>query len=401
MESSEQDRFSVLSYNILCDKAATAAQYGYTSARALAWENRREIILNELRARDSDIICLQEVDSESFNEYFRPSLAHGDYRGVYWQKSRARTMAEKESKLVDGCATFYKNSKYVQDVERLLGAETDFIRYILLDKQLIEFARNAINRPDMKGEHDMFNRVMPRDDIATVTFLENRATGARLIVVNTHIFWNPVFQDVKIIQVAILLEQLARIVDTYAKWPACKDKELFRYSNGDDDEVNGNHVPVEPAPSQKYAHGSDIPLLVCGDFNSTPDSGVCDLLSHGKLSNSHSDLGGHNYGNFTRDGMQHPFQLKSSYASIGELPFTNYVADFEGVLDYIWYSTNTLQVSALLGEVDKNYLERVPGFPNFHFPSDHLSLLAEFEVKARKEKKAVEVDFGPQQDRRA
>ncbi len=103
-----------------------------------------------------------------------------------------------------------------------------------------------------------------------------------------------------------------------------------------------------------------------------------------------------NIGNFTRDGMAHPFSLKSSYANIGELSFTNYTPGFTGVIDYIWYSTNTLHVTGLLGEVDKDYLRRVPGFPNYHFPSDHLALLAEFMVKPRKEKRAVvEPDFGP------
>jgi CCR4-NOT transcription complex subunit 6 len=45
-------------------------------------------------------------------------------------------------------------------------------------------------------------------------------------------------------------------------------------------------------------------------------------------------------------------------------------------------------------------MKRVPGFPNYHFPSDHLSLLAEFVVKGRKEKKAItEPDFGPSRRR--
>jgi CCR4-NOT transcription complex subunit 6 len=77
----------------------------------LAWESRRELILAELRERDADIVCLQEIDQDSFNEFFRAELAHNDYKGVFWPKSRARTMAEREAKLVDGCAIFYKNSK--------------------------------------------------------------------------------------------------------------------------------------------------------------------------------------------------------------------------------------------------------------------------------------------------
>lgn len=144
---------------------------------------------------------------------------------------------------------------------------------------------------------------------------------------------------------------------------------------------------VKPAPSQEYSSGSQIPLIVCGDLNATRGSGVYDLLAQGHLPGTHRDLTGRTYGKFTRDGMTHPFTLKSSYGNIGELSFTNYTPNFTEVIDYIWYSTNSLQVTGLLGEVDKDYLQRVPGFPNYHFPSDHLALLAEFMVKAKKEKR--------------
>lgn len=109
--SPPQNKFSVLTYNILCDKYATQSLYGYTSLAAISWEHRKEIILEEIRSHDADVVCLQEVDSESFNSYFRPMLAQNDYRGVHWQKGRARTMSEKDAKTVDGCATFYKNSR--------------------------------------------------------------------------------------------------------------------------------------------------------------------------------------------------------------------------------------------------------------------------------------------------
>ena len=252
----------------------------------------------------------------------------------------------------------------------------------------------------MKGEHDIFNRVMPRDDIAVVAFLENRETGSRLIVVNAHVFWNPAFTDVKLVQVAILMEQITKLANKYAKWPACTDKEVFRFSNGDGEDGKEPVEDKKPGPSMEYADAAQIPLLMCGDFNSMPDSGVYDLIARGNLSNSHVDLGSRKYGNFTRDGISHPFQLKSSYSAIGELAFTNYTPAFTGVLDYIWYSTNTLQVTAVLGNVDKEYLKRVPGFPNYHFPSDHLPLYTEFVVKSRKEKKVVtEPDFGQGRDR--
>ena len=380
------ETLSVLSYNILCDKYATPSQFGYTPSEALSWDYRKVLLIREVKEHNADFVCMQEVDMESFNEFFRQELAYNDYRGVFWPKSRAKTMAEREAKMVDGCATFFKYSKY-----------------ICLDKQLIDFANTAINRPDMKGEHDTFNRVMPRDNIAVATFFENRLTGSRIIVVNTHIFWDIAFRDVKLVQVAILMEQISSLADKWAKHPPCTDKAVFRHSEIDGEtkpDMSPEELPAKTSPSLEYSAGNQIPLILCGDFNSGAGSGVYDLITQGSLAGNHSDLANRGYGNFTRDGMAHPFSLKSAYSGTDELSFTNYTPNFTGVLDYIWYSTNALQLRGVLGDVDQEYLHKVPGFPNHHFPSDHLSLRAEFSVKSRKERKVVEADFGPQRERR-
>lgn len=116
----------MLSYNILCDKMATQQQYGYAPTAALAWENRRELIMTELRTHSPDFICLQEVDLESYNEHFRPTLAYDDYKGFLFQRTRAQTMSDKDSKYVDGCAIFYKNSKCVYLLHLMLLSAADF-----------------------------------------------------------------------------------------------------------------------------------------------------------------------------------------------------------------------------------------------------------------------------------
>jgi CCR4-NOT transcription complex subunit 6 len=259
-------------------------------------------------------------------------------------------------------------------------------RYILLDKQVIEYSQAAINRPDMKGHHDVYNRVMPRDNIAVISFFENRLSGARLIVVNAHLHWDHEYKDVKVVQVAVLLEQIEKLAETYRSWPPLKEpeKKLFRYANGDsnDDDVP-EREPASPKPSMSYSDYLDIPLILCGDFNSLPHSGPYELISQGKLAPTHEDLENRNYGSFTREGIAHPFLFESSYSKINELPFTNYVSNFMGVVDYIWYAKNSLGVRGLLGQVDPEYIARVPGFPNVHFPSDHLALMAEFAVKRR------------------
>jgi CCR4-NOT transcription complex subunit 6 len=51
--------FSVMCYNVLCEKAATSQLYGYTPTWALAWSFRKDKILEEIMNLDCDIICLQ------------------------------------------------------------------------------------------------------------------------------------------------------------------------------------------------------------------------------------------------------------------------------------------------------------------------------------------------------
>ncbi|KAG8887906.1 Glucose-repressible alcohol dehydrogenase transcriptional effector, partial [Tulasnella sp. 408] len=69
-----------------------------------------------------------------------------------------------------------------------------------------------------------------------------------------------------------------------------------------------------------------------------------------------------------------------------ELPITNYTPSFKGVIDYIWFTNLSLGVEAVLGEVDQAYLDKVVGFPNAHFPSDHVCIISEFRVLKPKDK---------------
>ena len=105
------ETFSVLCYNILCERCATERLYGYTPSWALQWDYRKELILKEIVNHNSDFVCLQEVDNAQYEEYFQKALAGHGYEGVYWPKSRFKMMSESERRLVDGCAIFYKSSK--------------------------------------------------------------------------------------------------------------------------------------------------------------------------------------------------------------------------------------------------------------------------------------------------
>ena len=48
-------------YNVLCEKYATRASYGYCPSWALAWDYRRQNIMKEILHYNADIICLQVI----------------------------------------------------------------------------------------------------------------------------------------------------------------------------------------------------------------------------------------------------------------------------------------------------------------------------------------------------
>ncbi len=329
------ESFNVLNYNVLAERYATAQMYAYTPSWALAWDYRKEFIMQEIISYGADLVCLQEVEMEQFENFFVPNLSEQDYESVFFPKSRARTMRDDEKRKVDGCAIFYKSSKFQ-----------------LIEKQIIEYSQTCLQRPDFRSSEDMYNRVMTKDHIAAVALLENRDSGSRLIVCSTHIHWDPAHRDVKLVQVAMMMDELDKVAERFAQFPA-----KLTVAEG-----------YPPAP--KYSNGTKIPMLVCGDFNSVATSGVGEFMSTGKLDPKHEDFMDHVYGSYTSDGLAHRFALKSAYSNIGELPWTNYTPTYVDVIDYIWYTTNSLAVTGLLGEVDKGYASKAVGFPNAHFPSE-------------------------------
>ncbi|KAJ3061146.1 Glucose-repressible alcohol dehydrogenase transcriptional effector [Podochytrium sp. JEL0797] len=336
VSQSEPNAFTVLCYNTLCDKYATAQTYAYTPSWALAWEYRKELIFHEIINYNADIVCLQEIETGQFEEYFQEQfLQVSDYEGVFWPKSRARTMGEYERRGVDGCATFFRSSKFT-----------------LIEKHTIEFQQIAMQRPELRRTEDVFNRVMVKDNIGLISVLESKTVpGTKLLVVNTHLHWDPADCDVKLVQTAMLLEEVQKIAAQYT---------------------------VQGPPGSGRVVGNPPAVVICGDFNSLPGSGVHALLSNGSVPRDHADFSKYTYGAYTREGISHGFRLHSAYEVPGELEFTNLTPQFRGVIDYIWYGGERLGVAGVLGNVDQEYVVKggVVGFPNAHHPSDHVPIMA-------------------------
>jgi CCR4-NOT transcription complex subunit 6 len=85
------------------------------------------------------------------------------------------------------------------------------------------------------------------------------SNGRQLLLVATcHIHWDPDYSDVKLIQTMMLMNELKNITEEVQALSLAQNGDL-----GDADQS-----VVKP-----------VPLILCGDFNSLPDSGMTSIFS--------------------------------------------------------------------------------------------------------------------------
>ena len=359
-DAAEPGTFTVMSYNVLADVYCTTEMYGYAPPWALSWYFRRQNILKELVQMDADVLCLQEVQSDHFEDFFQGELAKYGYSSVY-KKKTAQIFSEGKY-VIDGCAIFFKKDKFAL----IKKYEVEF------NKAALSLAESLVGSGGSKTE--ALNRLM-KDNIALIVVLEaldsqqrqqQQQTGKRklLCVANTHIHANTDHNDVKLWQVHTLLKGL-----------------------------------------EKIAASAEIPMVACGDFNSTPGSAAHGLLTRGMVDNNHPELQIDPLGILRpASKLSHPLPLVSAYSSAlrrdsrliesealerlrdrvdprtAEPNFTNCTKDFFGALDYLFYTEDTLSPVALLelpGEKDAR--AKYGGLPNTQWSSDHISLMTEFQ----------------------
>ncbi|KAL0724697.1 hypothetical protein Bca4012_039296 [Brassica carinata] len=343
--------FTVLSYNILADTYASSDVYSYCPAWALSWTYRRQNLLREIVKYHADIVCLQEVQNDHFDEFFAPELDKHGYQALFKRKTNEVFVGNTNT--IDGCATFYRRDRF----SHVKKYEVEF------NKAAQSLTEALIPVPQKKIA---LNRLV-KDNVALIVVLEakfgNQAAdipGKRqlLCVANTHVNISHELKDVKLWQVHTLLKGL-----------------------------------------EKIAASADIPMLVCGDFNTLPASAPHSLLALGKVDPMHPDLMVDPLGILRpHTKLTHQLPLVSAYSSFARMGgsltteqqrrrmdpasneplFTNCTRDFIGTLDYIFYTADTLTVESLLELLDEESLRKDTALPSPEWSSDHIALLAEF-----------------------
>jgi len=203
-------QIKVLSYNVLSQSLMRRELFPYASETALKWKQRSELLLREIALYDADIVCLQECDK--YSKFWAPQMLQHGYEGVY---------SKRTGKKEDGCAVFFKAGRL-----EAVG-DTTTVKY---------------NDEAAAGRLRMFET----DNIGQIVQLRLvNSHSVTITVANTHLFWRPAYNYLRLRQVHQLLAAIARL-------------------------------------SAAPLHSSRT--IICGDFNATPDDAIYELLVRGSIS---------------------------------------------------------------------------------------------------------------------
>ncbi|KAL8005792.1 putative endonuclease/exonuclease/phosphatase, MYND-like zinc finger, mRNA-binding protein [Plasmopara halstedii] len=351
--------FRVLTYNVLAEIYATRQMYPYCPIWALSWSFRRELLKRELQLYNADILCLQEVQGDHYKSFFAPMMENWGYEGWYLKKTRESMGLEGK---VDGCALFYKRNRFILKERYPVDFNdlaNNFLKQVQTEYDLEYQGPSMAARERFLSTLTKMRLRLQRDNIAQIAVLEvvpasnevvsrKSQSGPLICIANVHIFSNPKFPDVKLWQTNMLAKQLERVT-------------LSR----------------------------NLPTILCGDFNSEPTSAVYEFMTRNHVPVDHPDI---QYpppqlaSIYASLDLEHNIGFASAYASVfgAEPEYTNYTGHWTGVVDYVWYTPETLTPFAGLKVHSPEVLKRYSktALPNCQFLSDHVPLCLDFSIKA-------------------
>jgi CCR4-NOT transcription complex subunit 6 len=337
--------FRIVSWNTLADQYIGYQHVARPDANRRIFDQvHRHRLLGQVFQHfvdmDVDFICLQEVDFKvarqvlvdrnSYTRLLTPTgHGYGDGR-------------------VDACCIFYKSADWT-----IMGRE------------------EIINLDDLAGSRNPpsseFGESFRRRNFGIMASFRHRLIPDKVVTIcNTHLYWNPVYEYVKLCQAHYL----------------CLKAEALIVQN---ETIQRTH------------------FIFCGDLNSQPGGLVHEYLSMGEVDteDSYSQLiakspsanlcPNHEAKSWLAQGhlecpLRH-FLFQSAYAKqdasgsvIGEdIKFTNATTDFQGVIDYIFFpsclltQTKRLSMPSVKKEQSKESI-----IPTRGWPSDHVAIGAEF-----------------------
>ena len=417
----EYPHVRIMSYNILADHYAQEhAQELYASVpwAALEWTSRADMIAKEVAHWDPDVVCFQEVDHY---KHLQALLKPHGYKGVYTQRTGGRP---------DGLALFWRRSRFTAEVFKGLEFASMNLKDNVCQLIVLRSKEESSVALLIANIHVLFNPKRGDIKLAQVrTMLESAhslvsglPTGPCPVVVCgdfNSAAGSPIYEFVlrgELELGSIDRRRLSGQVEAAGRtgWPSIRGNFLNALSRGAVSEAAAMQAALGYRSSgigETGIHGGggnrDADMMMPPRSASSPaaldrknnDNGNANVLTGSAK----------NFRPWAQDELEmaagsesgiarHPLHLESAYLNVsGSEPLYTTAHDrYVGTVDYIFYSpqapTGAEDDSGAVEGQECLTLEPLrvfqppplrtmhTGLPSITWPSDHLSLIADFAI---------------------
>ncbi|KAM3594467.1 uncharacterized protein V6R79_008421 [Siganus canaliculatus] len=429
--------FTVMSYNILAQDLLEANQglYEHCPLEVLDWSYRCSLILEEIQKWAPDILCLQEVQENHYHEQLYPVLSQMGYSCIYKRRTGEKT---------DGCATCYRSSCFseisVVPLE-FFRPETELLdrhnvgiilllRPVITQGEVVEAIGQTLC---VANTHLLFNPRRGDVKLAQLAIIlaeidrvyqscKDKGEHCNLILCGdfNSVPHMPLYQLITTgelffqgLPAWMISGQENLSYKTHCHrlfaplWPSCLGiSDRCQYTNVNETFKDQSYKPGKGQYSHEFlqqlrfcpaacVRPQDL-MLIPGVTDNTPGSSW--------IYKAHSTTYAWPISIFYivlfRNIISHRLDLKSVYNHIlpgsGSPEVTTLHSDVGATVDYIFYNprrqltahakagsdfvTEGLKLIGSLSLLSEDLLWSMRGLPNDTFPSDHLSLLAKFQM---------------------
>lgn len=316
----KEQQFRFVTYNTLADRYARSDKIPYCPYKYLGINFRKHLILRELKGYHADIICLQEVDSNVYDNFLKPELLKCGYKSCFHRKGNV---------IPEGLVCAFLADRY-----SLIESMQIVFKDVIMTKKMFDYPKSLLRQnPEMR---ELF--LQQKTSLQT-TILKDQTTNKIIIVCNTHLFYHPEAPHIRLMQINMAVTHLEHMKRLTEKETGC-----------------------------------DISAILCGDFNSHSKTSLHVYLNDGDIScydETCLKISPSGQCNF-----QNNIQFKNA---CGFPKYTNYTEDFKGCLDYIYIQADKFDVEQVIPLPPNEELEKYIGIPNQVYPSDHLALVVDLK----------------------
>ncbi|XP_051252134.1 protein angel homolog 1 isoform X1 [Dicentrarchus labrax] len=418
--------FTVMSYNILAQDLLEANQelYIHCPLEVLDWSYRCSLLLEEIRKWAPDILCLQEVQENHYHEQLFPFLSQMGYTCVYKRRTGTKT---------DGCATCYRSSCFSEisvTTLEFFRPETELLDrhnvgiVVLLQPVVTRGSEVKAKGPPLcvANTHLLFNprrgdvklaqlAIMLAEIDSVVKSCKAKGEHCNLILCGD---FNTVphmplyqlittgelyFQGLPAWMISGQEDMSHRVYGhrLFAPlWPSCLGiTDNCQYTTAKETFESQSQKPGK----YQYSHDFLLQLRFCPATCVRP----LDLELIPGVTDNTPDASRENqpYDKSFRPTISHQLDLESVYTHIlpgsGNPEVTTLHSEVGATVDYIFYTprryhltadqkacgdfeSKGLKLIASLSLLSEDVVWSMRGLPNHIFPSDHLSLLAKFQL---------------------